>query len=43
MTNMDVNIIWDRVRQLNDRSQLCTEMADWLTQLANEIEENNKA
>ena len=39
---MDVNILWEKVRELNDKSHLYSEMADWLTQLAQQIEERSK-
>lgn len=36
---IDTNRIWAKVRELNDKSHLYSEMADELTKLAQELEQ----
>lgn len=38
-TEIDTSRIWARVRELNEKSHLYSEMADELTKLAQELEQ----
>jgi len=37
----DTEIIWARVRELNDKSHLYSELADELTKIAQELEQSS--